>query len=95
MLIWVAVSAGMVVANQFGMTSVELQVASHLSRLGMLGLSVLLVIYAYWAFFPSSKLLFWAIVVVPLLLHGCLWIAVRFLSMFCLFDVPEIFGTDC
>lgn len=56
-LLWIAVSGG-VLANQDGKTNLELEAASHLSRLGMMGLSVLFGIYAYWAFFPFDKAFF-------------------------------------
>lgn len=46
----------------------------------MLGLSVLLGIYAYWAFFSSNNYMFWAFLVLAVGLHGCLWIAVSFLQ---------------
>lgn len=75
-VVWMVVSIG-VIANQYGNTRLELQAASHLSRLGMLAPSVLLGIYTYWAFFPSySNVVFWVFVMIAVVLHGGMWIAV-------------------
>lgn len=75
--VWLAVSAGMV-ANQYGTTHLELMAAINLSRIRMVGVCMLLCVYAFWAFFPSHNYLLWLLLACAAIFHGGLCILVCF-----------------
>lgn len=71
--IWVLVNAGFMM-SLYGKTQFELCAAQHLSRLGMLGLAILVCFYMYWWFFPSIEGLFWVLIGVAAFFHCMLWL---------------------
>lgn len=72
---WIVVSCGLVM-DMFGKTKLEFQLASCLSRLGVMGVTVLFCLFVFGAFFPSATVGMWAVVALAVALHVWLCIAV-------------------
>lgn len=73
---WLCVNGGSMM-NLYGQSIFEQQAAQHLSRLGMMGLSLLFCLSMYAWFFPHLLGLFWILVGLATALHGVLWLLVR------------------
>lgn len=72
--------SGGTLMNLHGTTRLELQIARHLSRLGMLGLTLLLCFYTFYAFFPKATWLLWGAVATAFIIYNGSWIAVCLFS---------------
>jgi hypothetical protein len=77
---WIVVSCGLVM-DLYGKTKLEFQLASCLSRLGMMGVMVLFCLFICGAFFPSATVTTWAMVASAVALHAFLCVVVCFPSL--------------
>lgn len=75
-VLWIAVSCGLVM-DLFGNTKLEFQLASCLSRLGVMGVTVLFCLFVFGAFFPSATVTMWALVASAVALHAFLCVVSR------------------